>query len=74
MRKAIIIFTLLAAFGITAAAQNTIVKDFKPACDSLGKMILERQQVRHGRLTLKNVMKRGNVLDFYFTESLGDYP
>lgn len=74
MRKAIIIFTLLAAFGITAAAQSTIVKDFKPACDSLGKMILERQQVRHGSLTLKNVMKRGNVLDFYFTESLGDYP
>ena len=28
----------------------------------------------NGNISLKSVMKRGKTLDFYFTESLGDYP
>lgn len=56
-----------------AFAQSTIVKDFKPACDSLSVILQERTGVCN-QLKLKTVMKRGNVLDFYFTESLGDWP
>ena len=59
--------------GISAMAQSTIVKEFKPVCDSLSRMIQARNTV-YGELKLKAVMKRGNSLDFYFTESLGDYP
>ena len=55
------------------AAQSAIVKDFTPVCDSLSILIKERTTVE-GKLKLKAVMKRGNSLDFYFTESLCDYP
>ena len=54
-------------------AQSKIIKDFKEACDSLNTLMSERTSVQ-GRIALKAVMKRGTVLDFYFTESLGDYP
>lgn len=74
MKRTILIIFFLLSFCFISSGQSTIIKDFQPACDSLGKMILERQEIRHGKLALKSVMKRGNVLDFYFTESLGDYP
>lgn len=54
-------------------AQSRIVKDFMPVCDSLSGLITEKSTVK-GKLKIKSVMKRGGVLDFYFTESLGDYP
>ena len=63
---------LLASAGITYS-QSKIVTDFKPVCDSLSVLIQERSSVK-GHLELKAVMKRGNILDFYFTQSLGDYP
>jgi len=53
--------------------QSRIVKDFTPQCDSLAELFQERSGVA-GELKLKAVMKRGNALDFYFTESLGDFP
>ncbi|MCM1502947.1 MAG: xanthan lyase [Bacteroidales bacterium] len=56
-----------------AFPQGRIARDFKPACDSLSTLIYERCGVE-GCLRLKSVMKRGSTLDFYFTESLGDYP
>lgn len=69
-----IFIILIAAFAaVTASAQSTIVKDFKEACDSLNVLMTERTSVK-GNLKLKAVMKRGSELDFYFTESLGDYP
>ncbi len=58
---------------LSASAQSSIVKDFKPVCDTLDVRLKENRDVK-GALKLKNVMKRGNVLDFYFSESLGDYP
>ncbi len=73
MNRIILISSILLAFGIKAAGQNAIVKDFMPVCDSLDVMLKENRDVK-GELKLKNVMKRGNILDFYFTESLGDYP
>lgn len=69
------ILTILAAFAFSLAAygQSAIVRDFKPACDSLATLIKERNTIT-GKLTLQAVMKRGSTLDFYFTESLSDYP
>ncbi len=66
----ILIFSL--CLCISAEAQS-ITQDFKPACDSLDARIKRNRDVK-GSLKLKNVMKRGDVLDIYFTESLGDYP
>ena len=71
--KRLKILIILLAFHIAASAQNTLTQDFKEACDSLNVMLMERTSVS-GELKLKAVMKRGDRLDFYFTESLGDYP
>ena len=72
MKKIIItLFILLSC--LDTFAQSKIIKDFKDACDSLNTLMSERTDVQ-GRISLKAVMKRGKTLDFYFTESLGDYP
>ena len=73
MKRLIVISIILAAFGIAASAQSKIIKDFKPVCDSLNVLTIERTGV-NGKIALKSIMKRGGHLDFYFTESLGDYP
>ncbi len=73
MNKTILPIILALCLCISSAGQNSIVKDFKPVCDSLDTIIKRNRDVK-GQLKLKNVMKRGKVLDFYFTESLGDYP
>lgn len=59
---------------LPASAQDSrIVHEFKPACDSISKAIKRRTTIK-GELKLKAVMKRDELLDFYFTNSLGDYP
>ena len=58
---------------LSLQAQTTILEDFKAPCDSLGVLLQERTGVVVD-LKLNAVMKRGSVLDFYFTESLGDFP
>ncbi len=73
MRKKII--TILAFLSLCSVSfgQSAIIKDFQPVCDSLDVLLKENRDVK-GRLRIKSIMKRGNVLDFYFTESLGDFP
>lgn len=73
MKKLIITIFTVMAFGVAAFAQSAIIKDFQPVCDTLDSLIKENRDVK-GALRLKSIMKRGKVLDFYFTESLGDYP
>ncbi len=73
MKKIILTFILAIAVCSVASGQNSIMKDFKPVCDSLDVLLKERRDVK-GQLKLKSVMKRGDMLDVYFTESLGDYP
>lgn len=73
MKRLLIILLGTTLFCIGSAAQSTIVKDFTPVCDSLDVLLKENRDIK-GRLRIKNIMKRGNVLDFYFTESLGDFP
>ena len=57
----------------TGHAQGKIKDDFEPICKALDTLIYERTTVR-GELKLRAVMKRGNSLDFYFTNSLSDLP
>ena len=61
---------MLAAVSFTSMGQSKIVQDFKPVCEILDSLLLERTDVGHVEpLALKAVMKRGTTLDFYFTES-----
>lgn len=73
MKRLLIMTALALALCLSAKGQSAIIKDFKPVCDSLSVLIQERNTV-HGELKLQAVMKRGSNLDFYFTESLGDFP
>ncbi len=73
MRRIIASFILCFALGLAASGQSSIVKDFKPVCDTLDARLKQNRDIK-GQLKLKSVMKRGTALDFYFTESLGDYP
>ncbi len=73
-RKSIVfILSLVLALPCGAQRKSQIVKDFQPACDSLSVLMHERTGVDQ-TLVLKQIMKRGNVLDFYFTVSLSDFP
>lgn len=71
MKKLLIYIFLMIPF--CAYAQSEIVNDFSPVCDSLASLIKERTSVA-GNLTIKSITRRGSALDFYFTESLGDFP
>lgn len=73
MKRPFAIYIVFLLTCLNVHAQSKIVKDFKEACDSLTTLMSERTSVQ-GNIVLKAVMKRGSVLDFYFTESLGDYP
>lgn len=71
--KRLIALSLIIFISIQANAQSSIRKDFKPACDSLTALMMEKTSVK-GSLKIKNILKRDGKLDFYFDESLGDFP
>lgn len=73
MKRLLLIISLVIGTSLGTAAQSSITQDFKPVCDSLDVLMKQNRDVK-GQLKLKNVMKRGDILDIYFTESLGDYP
>ena len=73
MRYIVAIAVILFGIQIQVSAQNSIKEDFKPVCDSLAVLLSEHTGVE-GNLRLKNVLKRNGHLDFYFTETLGDFP
>ena len=73
MKHLTIILALLLGVHVSVCGQSKIVKDFKPVCDSLATLTTDRTGIC-GKITVKNIMKRSGCLDFYFTESLGDYP
>ena len=72
MKRILLIF-ILGAVCCAANAQSKIVDAFTPACDSLSVLIHQKTGIK-GPVRLKAIMKRGSNLDFYFTESLGDFP
>lgn len=72
-QKVLFVFIL---FFITSSYSNAITRikdDFNNISDTLSIIMQQRTTVKV-KLELKSVMKRGNFLDFYFTESLGDIP
>ncbi|MBE6250529.1 MAG: xanthan lyase [Bacteroidales bacterium] len=71
MRFAATIFAILTS--VICVGQTRIVDDFAPVCDSLSIRVSEMTGVE-GELKLKTIMKRKTSLDFYFNESLGDFP
>ncbi len=71
--KRLLAVTLIIFIFQNASAQTQIVKDFKPACDSLRTLLIEKTSVT-GNLKIKSILKRDGLLDFYFDESLGDFP
>ena len=72
--KKLLLISLFISLSLVSYAQGAINKDFKPVCDTLDSLIKVRHQINHGQLKIKSIMKRGDMLDFYFTESLGDFP
>lgn len=74
MKRHILTILLVLTSFTGLNAQSSIVKDFKPACDSLNRLIQERHEMVTPRLSLNAVMKRGGHLDFYFTQTLLEVP
>lgn len=73
MRKIIISLIATATFCLTGHAQKAVLRDFVPVCDSLSKLMTERTGIE-AVLSLKQIKMRYNNMDFYFTQTLGDYP
>lgn len=73
MRLKVILSVAAILTGCALSAQNRIVKDFTPVCDSVSVLLSEKTGVE-GELKLKNIMRRKGILDFYFTVSLSDFP
>ena len=71
MRKSLLITAALLAACLSLSAQTA--KEYKTAVDSLRARLQRRTRV-DTPIKLTKVMKRGNTLDFYFSQELGDYP
>ena len=71
--KSVTILLIAASLSVAASGKSKITEDFIPVCDSLDRLITEKTSVE-SELTLKAVMKRENLLDFYFDLSLSDIP
>ena len=67
MKKIILTIFTAVAFATAGSAQNTIVKDFKPVCDSLDVMLKKNRDVK-GSLQLKLRLEEWNA----FTEGVSD--
>lgn len=73
MGRTVISLCLAVLFALPGLSKGKIAEDFRPACRELDSLLTERTGVE-GELCLKSVMKRGRVLDFYFSVSLSDFP
>lgn len=73
MKRLLIILSLALLTSFSSSAQNKMAEEFKPAADSLSVLLKERTTVDIP-LRIRRVMKRGNTLDIYFTQTLGDIP
>ena len=72
MKKLAAFLFLLLALSFTASAQR-IIRDFKPAADSL-RARMERRGKVDLPVRITKVMDRSGTLDFYFTADLAEYP
>ena len=70
MRRFLLTLALILSF--TSARAQT-VSAFKACTDSLASLLEKRTSVQN-KLVLKKIIKRGDLLDFHYSVSLGDYP
>lgn len=73
MKKILLLTTLLFGLMNFSMDAHSVTDDFRPAGDSLKTLLAQRTTVKSA-LRLEKVMKRGNLLDFYFNACLSDYP
>ena len=71
MRKSLLLVVALLAACLSLPAQTA--REYRTAVDSLRARLQRRTRV-DSPIKLTRVMKRGNTLDFYFSQELGDYP
>ena len=71
--KRLILLLLVLFTAVSATAQGSSAREFRPVADSL-KARLQRRTTVLCNLKIDKVLKRGNVLDFYFSQELVDYP
>lgn len=70
-RASICIALFLSIVSGTSMAQKK--SEFKVECDSLTAILEKRTSVKSS-VALKDVIVNGTVIDFVFTETIGDYP
>ena len=71
MRKIFLtVAVTLACIGLHAQSAAS----FKAATDSLTTLLEQRTTVHKNPLKLQKLVRRGDLLDFHFDNSLGDYP
>ena len=73
MRKLFTVLAFLTVVLSAGAQQRPSAKTFREATDSLTQRLKRRTGVETA-LKLEKVTARGNVLDFYFSQELADYP
>ena len=73
MKRFFITVISILLFCIQSHGQAAVVKDFQSVCDSLSILLKERTGVEE-ELKLRGIKKRGSSIDFFFTNSLSDFP
>lgn len=73
MLRKILTYSAFLLLSFSANAQRAILEAFKPQVDSITVLAKEHFRVKSHQ-KLNKAMKRGTVLDLYFTKELGDYP
>lgn len=64
---------LLLALSFNSFGQSKMLESYRELCDTLSTLLRMETGVKNVQ-ELKSVMKRGNLLDFYFNDNLGDVP
>ena len=73
MRARILAAALLMLIGTRAGAQKTPTEAFKPLRDTLTALSVEHFGVK-SQTDVWKAMRRGQVIDLYFSRTLSDYP
>ncbi len=75
---ALMLFCVLTAFALSSCMSSELSAqsrdEFRRCSDTLTVHLKERTGVSGDKLSIRKVLKRGQKLDFYFDQSLGDYP
>ena len=72
-KKGVLILILNIFISFNLYSQSSIVRDFKVVCDSLETLMFEETGLKT-ELRTSNITRRGSTIDFYFSQTLTDYP